>query len=433
MQVIYKILFEVRLLHEYYLTNPDGSSIFFSASAAARDSFLLDFSNRSQRSINSDIDYIIPEPAKDLFSNYRLKLIHTWSGFKIAIAVNSTTDSGKIAYQPVAALPRDLNIPLLLVRKSADFDRYTNSRSKPPFDSIYYLSNSKSTGATARTFPFLTSAIPARSDNASYQQGELSSLAGTVSAFYIDADGAGQFAPVTGKNFLNENDRNLVTPSFRYYFLPSDNVKNASFAITTKTNAPVYDETINSPVPLQSHLVQVDERKLNTIPSTLPEDAGIYTLTVTGDNGYNRSYRILFLKAELAATGAWGLINLINLSGRTSFGIIDRKGLLIARYDTNRTPLVAPPLFEINIKSRFSFWRYINDEGKPLTDSHPAILRLTDNNLVTVTPKNHSYTPTPVEGLALPNPKLSSPIRPEGQRLFADIMVPKSDIFPSGP
>jgi len=436
MQVIYKILFEVRLLHEFFLTRSDGSSIFDVTPAPARDAFLQDFSNRSQRSVNSDIDYIIPDISQRLLNNYRLKLIPTYSGFKIAIAVDPTTDSGKIGYKPVAPLPPGLNIPILLVRSNTEFDRYTNGRFKQIFDSIYYLSNDNSSGAngnTVRTFPFLTCAIPVQSDTTAYEQGELSQSAGTVNAFYLDAGGVNKFAPVTGKNFLNENDRNLVAASFEYYFLPADNVKTATFIITGKDNKVVYKTTIKSDSPLQTHLLQVDQRSVNAIPSTQLAASYVYTLAVTGDNGYNKSYNIIFLNETLNSLAAWGMINIVNQPGSSPYSIIDGKGMLIARYNPDKTTVIAPPVFEICIKSRFSFWRYSNDEGSPLKDSHPAVLRLTGNNLVTLVPKSHTYAPTPVQGLALPNPKLSNPVSPEGQQIFADILVPKSDIFPSGP
>ncbi|HEY6901535.1 MAG TPA: hypothetical protein VI233_12865, partial [Puia sp.] len=136
MTTIYKILFEVRLLHEFYLTKSDGTSIFGAANAAARDTFLQDYFDRTQRSINSDIDYRIPTTAAALYKNYRLKLVPTYSGFKIATEVLKTADNGKIAFKPVAALPTGLNIPVLLVRTNTDFDTYTNRRFRPPFDAI---------------------------------------------------------------------------------------------------------------------------------------------------------------------------------------------------------------------------------------------------------------------------------------------------------
>jgi len=439
MQTIYKILFEVRLLHEFYLTNPDGSSIFGAASAIARDSFLQDFSDRSQRSINSDIDYVVPFVSQQLFKNYRLKLIRTYSGFKIATEVHRTTDSGKIAYAPVASPPPGLAIPILLTRTNSDFDTYTNRRLSPAFDGVYYFSNGISTGV--KTFPFLTNPIPAQSATVGYEQGELSQLAGVVSAFYIDGGGVKKFANVVGKNFLNEADRTLVSPSFQYYFTPADNVKNAVFTLTDKANQTVYTNTVNSTDPIRAVLLRVNELKpngdknINTVPASVTdnEDAVVYTLTVTGDGGYNKTYKLVFLQSALAATGAMGMINIINQPGNAAYNLIDNKGLLIARYNTDGTVAIAPPVFEIWIKSRFSFWRYINDQGKLLKDSYPAVLKLTGNNLVSLAPQSHSYAPIPVQAQKLPNPKVFYPIKPEGQQIFADIIVPASDVFPLGP
>ncbi len=437
MQTIYKILFEVRLLHEFYLTNPDGSSIFGAASAAARDSFLQDFSDRSQRSINSDIDYVVPLVSQQLFRNYKLKLIRTYSGFKIATEVTRTTDSGKIAYAPVASPPPGLSFPILLARTNSDFDTYTNRRLSPAFDGIYYFSNGSTTGV--KTFPFLTNPIPAQSATASYEQGELSQSAGVVSAFYIDGGGVKKFANVVGKNFLNEADRILVSPSFQYYFTPADNVKNAVFTLTDKANQTVYTNTVTSTDLLQAVPLRVNELKpngdknINTIPATVTEDAVVYTLTVTGDGGYNKSYKLIFLQSELSGLNAWGVINIIAQPGDTNYNLIDNKGLLISRYNTDGTAAIAPPVFEIWIKSRFSFWRYINDQGKLLKDSYPAVLKLTGNNLVSLAPQSHSYAPIPVQAQKLPNPKAFYPVKPEGQQIFADIIVPASDVFPLGP
>jgi hypothetical protein len=429
MQTIYKILFEVRLLHEFYLTRPDGSSIFGAASAADRDSFLQDYFDRSQRSINSDVDYAAA--AQQVFRNYRLRLIRTYSGFKVGIEVIPTTDSGKIAYAPVARLSPGLNIPVLLTRTNTDFDLYTNRRLSPAFDSLCYFSNGNVTGI--KTAPFLTNPVPIQSDTASYEQGELSRANDTVNAFYVDAAGTEQFAAITGSNFLNETDRILVTPEFQYYFKPADNIKNASFTVTDMGNRTVYSLTVNSATMLRSVTIRVDENKVNTVPATVAENAFVYNLTITANGSYNRTYKLVFLSGSLAGANAWGMVNIINQPGNTPFSIIDDKGLLITRRNTDDTVAIAPPVFEIWIRSRYSFWRYINDQGQPLKDSYPSILRLTAGNLVSLTPQPHTFAPTPVKTDRLPNPKPFNPVRPEGRQIFTDIIVPTSDLFPLGP
>ena len=419
MQTIYKILFEVRLLHEFYLTKPDGSSIFGLASAAARDSFLQDFFDRTQRSINSDIAYRIPPDSTSLFKNYRLKLLSTYSGFKIATEVTRTTDAGKTAYKPVAPLPAGLNIPVLLVRTNNDFDSYTNRRFHPYFDAIYYLSNNST--ITPKIFPFLNNTVPTQIATTIYEQGELSQANGIVNAFYIDGTGTQQFAPVTGKNYLNEADRILVYPSFLYYFTAADNLKNATFTLKDKDNAAVYTTTAKNDAGLLTARINISEQTIKALPNTAAEPATLYTLLVTGDNGFNRSHKLFFLKGSLAAQGAWGLINICSQPSDAAYSCLDNKGLLLT------------PIFEVNIKSRFAFWRYNNDQGRPLKDSHAGTLKPVGNNLISSIPQSSTYAPTSVQGVPLPNPKLFSSVKPEGQQIFADIIVSESDIFPLGP
>lgn len=415
MNVIYKILFEVRLLHEFYLTKGDGTSIFSGASVTDRTTFLQDFFDRGQRSINSDIEYAIPPR----FRNFRLKLLKTYSGFKVATEVTQTTDGSNIAWQPVAPMPPDLGIPIMLLRTNADFDTYTNRRLSIPFDSIYYFSNGSASGT--KSFPFLTNTIPARSSSGDYEQGELSQNGGTIGAFYIDSNGARQFASVTGKNFTSEADRNLVYPTFNYYFKSTDKVKTANITITDKGGTSVYTRKVTSATPIDTITISVDPAKITTIPATITEDNLAYTLTITGTSGYKKTFRIFFLENSLRPSAALGLINIINQPDDPAFSLLNTKRLL------------ASPVFEIWIKSRFSFWRYSNDQGLQLKNSYPTALNAAGNNLVSIIPQNHTYTPIPVGDQKLPNPKLFSPVKPEGQQLFADIIVPASDVFPLGP
>lgn len=431
MTTIYKILFEVRLLHEFYLTKSDGTSIFGAAGAPARDAFLQDFYDRTQRSINSDIDYRIPISAAGLYKDHRLKLVPTYSGFKIAAEVLKTTDSGKIAFKPLSPLPTGLNIPILLVRTNNDFDSYTNRRFNPPFDGIYYISNGNSAGP--KVFPFLTNTVPTRIAGTTYEQGELSQSGGVVNAFYVDKDGNPQFAPITGKSFLTEADRILVYPSFYYYFTPVDNVKSASFTLKDKDNTTIYTYNVRDTNPLQSVQIRLDPRKLKALPASVTESAALYSLSVTGDGGYNKSYKLFFLRETLENEEAWGMINIYSQPGDPAFNCIDNKGLLLTRLNTDNTIAIAPPVFEVCIKSRYSFWRYINDQGQKLKDSHAGALGPIGNNLVSLSPQPHTYSPISVGGAKLPNPKLFYSIKPEGRQIFADIIVPESDIFPLGP
>src|SRR5688500_17531488 len=110
MTTIYKILFEVQVLHEFYLTNQDNTTIL-EGTAAARQLFLHDRFLKNARKISSDLRYAVPPSMQSVFSKYRLKLIAGYSGFKIGIEVKPVTLAGNIrAYEPVVTLPGDLDI-----------------------------------------------------------------------------------------------------------------------------------------------------------------------------------------------------------------------------------------------------------------------------------------------------------------------------------
>src|SRR6476619_2596672 len=91
MAVIYKILFEVRVLHEYYLTQADGQSIFNLANQVDRIEFIKNRFLQDDRSINSELSFNLPDPLKKIFDNYHLRLLPVYSGCKVAIEVKRQT------------------------------------------------------------------------------------------------------------------------------------------------------------------------------------------------------------------------------------------------------------------------------------------------------------------------------------------------------
>src|SRR2546421_6484359 len=107
MLTIYKILFEVRLSHEFYLTKQDGTSIFSKNLPADRTQFMKDFFENNQRSINSDISYSVPDASSRFFLDHKLKILRTYSGFKMGIEVTRMLDGVQTAFEPVVPLPKN--------------------------------------------------------------------------------------------------------------------------------------------------------------------------------------------------------------------------------------------------------------------------------------------------------------------------------------
>lgn len=440
MTTIYKILFEVQVLHEYYLTNHNNATIFES-SAAARQSFLNDRFLKNARSISSDLRYAVPPSMQSVFSKYRLKLLAGYTGFKVGIEVTPFTLAGNIkAYKPVVTLPDDLDIQVLLLRKDSIIDTYTNRRLRTNIKAAGYFSNDDLPGA--KTFPFLSNPVTAFDAAAVYEQGELSSFgANDTRIFFVDNGGADQFLPVTPGNYYNEADNLLTTPYINYTFPNANTVTQATFTLKDSTNAIVQTiETGSSGKRLYSTPFQFDTTKLNTTGSKTVDNTLLYTLEVNADGGYTNSHSLLFIKEPgLDHKDIWGLVNIKPAPVNAAFNLIDGSGFLITRRNAANVATVPPPIFEIWVKSRLSFWRYTNMDGGVLkTGTQPDLLFFNNGQLISDSPRSHSYYPTLYKKADsslhyLPNPKAYEPVRVEGNRLFTEIPVPTSEMFPLGP
>ncbi|HEY1214505.1 MAG TPA: hypothetical protein VGE93_12800 [Bryobacteraceae bacterium] len=426
----HKILFEVRLLHEFYLTQQDGTVIFSKAAAADRDSFLQQMFSIGRRSINRDIGYSIPDAGQSIFGDHRMHLVEAYSGFKIGIEVEPTTDGVLTAFSPKVPFPQDAAITVFIDRINENIDAYTSVRQKATIRGIGFLSNERN--GPAKTAPFLTNPVPAFDGSYVYEQGELYDEAGKIKAFYTGITPADPGLP--GTAFLNETDRLVVAPAFDYSFDAADNVKQAQFTITDPSAAQVYQNTFTSDTPLQKVTLNLDPTAIRKLPHGRGIDELLHQLTVTGDGGYNKTFPLIFLDAPIGEL-PWAAVNIAVRPADAAFQVIDDKGLLVMRLNADGSVTTPPPVFEVCIKSRLTFWQYANNLGIPIKNLYPAILTAAGNTLITQKPIFRTYLPVPVGTQRLPNPEhFSTPVL-LGDRQCSVVIVPQTlaDPFPKGP
>lgn len=441
MSTIYKILFEVRLLHEFYCTNYDGA-VVFDLPAPGRTAFLQDRFARNERNIGADLDWKIPGEATGLYNNHRLRLLKTYSGFKVAIAVKPVALPGSLTgFIPVAPLPEAFSLPVLMMRKGKDIDLVTGSRMVSQLSAAYYFTNENLQGG--RTFPWLAEAIAPFNGAYPYEQGELARFgASTIRSFYTDETDTAQWLTLPAGGYVGETDRMLLKPDFYYTFRKEDNVNDASFVLKDSTNAVI--ETVNARTAtgvFTRRPVSFDLRKLRTLPETTPGNDLLYTLEVTGNGGFNRKHKVVFLRdLETNIRDVWGAVQVKNRVTNAAFQLTEPgNNRIITRLNADRTVNTPHPVFELWIRSRVPFWRYINDKGKDIKNGlFPEFLLDNSGKPFTKIPRVLSYTPVLFRKADttldyLPNPKLFAELKKEGARVFADIMVPESDMFPLGP
>ena len=446
MKLLYKILFEVKILHEYYLTNPDQTSVFQDPKQADRLAWLSNRFAKEQPVLSEDVQFQLPSCMARLFKNQKMILLNSYSGFQVAIQVNEVPQSGgSVAYAPAVPLPADCNMVILMKQQVGQFGLLTNGRMQRPVPSLYYFSNEKLT--SAKTAPVLSTAISAQSSSYTYEQGELSDNGSAICSCYYTGT-TPNFPPVAGTGFANENDRIIVGPEFEYTFAASDGVTTAQFTLkdaggNTIRTLPAIGQGLLDAVELDfSDLLYASPPGLVTLPKAKASDTLLYTLEVTGNNGYASTLSLIFYDNPAELRSVWALIQIQASVSNPEFNLLDTNGYLIQ-------PILPPPdaaastypIFEIRCKSRYTFWRYY--PASPNETLNPPGAALTPFlQTTTLTPVPATYlpwffstnptAPTP-SWTYLPNPDPATIIEVDSNQLYSNVWVPESVLFPVTP
>ncbi len=436
MSVIYKTLFEVKVMHEYFLTRKDGSVIFEKPDQPSRLDFLLNEFIEGKRSINEYINFEFPESLKSIYAGLFLKILPAYSGCKIVVRVNARTLADQsVVYEPFVPLTNDLNIFILLSRKDSAIDTFTNARIIRSCPSIYFFSNIDA--VTPRSFPFLTGSIPVQDTSFAYEQGELS-LSGIKIQEYYRQGGVDTWNDVAGSGFSNEADRLLLPEKFNYTFDDTTNLTNAIFVLKDSNGNEAANITTTDADGIGRKFPLNFSGKVKTIPSVAPSPLTefLYTLEATGNNGYSRSHNIFFSN-DVTAANPWAVLNIGTTADNSDFNLFANDGFIIKRKDALGVWTQAP-VFEIPFKSRLAYWRFISNRGRELNVSAALADYVNKENKVLVTKRPRSLAKSwfflrkeaSNDTVYVPNP-VSPELKFENdRRFFFDIRVQQSVLFP---
>jgi hypothetical protein len=438
MQTIYKILFEVKVLHEFYLTNPKGDTIFELDNQADRLLFLRDRLDKNAPHINQDISFELTPEWEKLFKRHHLRLLTSYSGCKVGIEVTASfLPDGTRVYTPKIPLPADLPIAIFMQVKDPVFHTISNTRIASPLPAAYYFSNESVSGAL--NYPALSSRVADFAAGYGYEQGELATFApNSVKSYYaayntVTLSYDDKWLPLHGTDYVNESDRCLLPTRFNFTFPTEANVKQATFTLKNSAGNVVNSFVAQDNNGLQRVAVNYSEFDLLTIADAAGSN-NKYSLEVTGDNGFAWQHPIVFTN-----TSSWATLHFKSRVTNPAFNLLDDQGYLITR-----KPPVGnindPPVFEIRIPSRLTYWRYRNAHQLPFDQANypDEILNYQNGTLISKSPRNSSYQTTYFQKpdnsfFFLPNPEDYALLRSENKQLFTDIMLPASKLFPVAP
>ncbi|MEP6727876.1 MAG: hypothetical protein ABJC98_18790 [Bacteroidota bacterium] len=435
MAIIYKIVCEVKWMHEYYLTSEKGETVFDFAAQADRMNFLFQQFANDAATINSNLLFVMPESQQALFSNSKLKVIPSYSGFKLAVKCNKKLlPDGTTVFVPVVPLPA--SIPVMIEEKNS-IGSFSNNALTKPFHAAWYFSNQDF--PFVKAFPFLSNPVPAFDSAAIYEQGAIALHGAGDVRIFLNNGAADPWLKLNGTGYINESDKWLLPLSFSYLFFPADNVTEASFTLKDATAAEVKTIKVSGAHALKSVWLNfhTDKDIVKTIPGTTPAVSSVYSLEVTGNNGYSKTFTSLMFAADAINISNYrGIVNLDTRPANAAFNLIDNDGYLFTRIlpDTTRQPA---PVFELWMKSRPVFWQYSNNKQRKIKLTPDTLDVLADNSgiLMTKNPLSLTYSPVLVKKpdssfQYLPNPVPGDDVKLSGSKFFVNILVPESKMFP---
>lgn len=440
MELIYKTLCEIKLEHEYFLTKEDGTNLFGESDPVKRLEALEQAYESDRESMNRDVNFDFPDVLKNRYKEFGLKLLPSYSGCKVLIRVNKKTLSdNSLVFEPFFTLPANLEIYISIIKKNNLADIYSNERIERSIPSNYLFSNENI--PDAKEFPFLVNSISAFDSTVSYEHGELAiDSTNILQTYFYDSAGILQQSEVKTivRNYANENDRLLIPGRFNYSVTGNPKVTQADITLKDKSSAVIKNFSFNQAEPIRQVQLNFSDKSGElhlTEPPSLPD--GIFTLEVLGNNGFSDKKSVVF-GDMLYSIFNWGMIHLKTRVTNILYNLITDEGWIIQKRDPSGVWTKAP-VFEIPVKARSGNYRYLNNNGKELIITNPVLnnfLRKENKALISQNPIplcRYYFLVTDTGGITkkyLPNPAPYDIKKDVLKRIYFDIMVPESDLFP---
>jgi len=258
--------------------------------------------------------------------------------------------------------------------------------------------------------------------------------------YYYDDTGALQPNAITGsvQSFANENDRMPVPLKFYYSPTGKNPVTQLDITLNDHSGNPVKTFSFSQAEPIQKVLLDFTDKSDQLVLSetlSLPDE--LCSLQVFGINGYSENKNIVLSTIGYSISN-WGVAHFKTRVTNPLFNLIANDGWIVKRQD-NLGNWTEAPVFEIPVKSRYGNFRFTNNNGKELT-LNPALnnfLHKEDKSLIFLlaVPLCKFYFLVPPTGRGaskyLPNPKSFEMKKDNFQRIYFDIPVPVSDLFPT--
>ncbi len=428
--IIFKRLFEVQIVHDYYLTTANGRSFFDRNETEKRTEISKRLVNRIY-DVREQFDIDFTGDTQKQFSRNKLVWAKTALGFIVGTEVIVQNQLGETVYKPRNELSNELNLTFSIRPKIPFFKGITNMTLRPSIPSNFYFTNkdniefNETTAPPYKSIPLSKNVAP-HQNGKKYEMGELIDFGGTIKEAIIHTDGSNpaDWETIVDRRFVNNSDRVLVPNQFVYRVKREQNVTQIDFVLVDQSNAEIKTINVTSVEALEN--VSVDFKKDNG-SNDIP--IGFYTLKIKQNAGAEVSYPI-YINTEIYDKNDFGVIDIRFDELNSPYSLLDANGFL----KTKITPLnqkILHPVFEIRFKNRRTYWRY-NKEGDFSLDEINGTathLQHSAEKLVSLKPKGLTLALVPFQdggSQLIPYPRTPS-IKLEEEKIFSEIYINPSN------
>ncbi|MVT08313.1 hypothetical protein [Chitinophaga tropicalis] len=395
-QITYRRLAAVNILHSFYLD--EEGKVFYGLPAAAQEERLGELMMDNRYRLIDDLVITPVASTEKIMKGQKIVFRQTPLGIILGVATGSDL-------QPTVPLNAQLRLQFIIRLKQSSLISRSNLRVNPVTPACYYFTNDSL--VAGKTFPSLSAPIQDFANGRIYEMGETAVVGGTTSqAISRTSSAATGWAATDDFHCISEYDRILLPRKFRYRFEPADIVK-ASFSLQ-KAGDEIKALLFEKPVPMK-------EVTLNF--AAVPN--GLYTLVITGTNGYTRTYTVN-IQDDLYQADAWGVLDLVMNTADAGFQLTDANGTLVA----------AAPVFELRFANRSTYWKYYLQKSDPAAEADWDIVTPAPPGMKKVIiskqpyPLMKAYRKVSYGTIPLPNPDGENLSR-QGDLICSEIMLPK--------
>lgn len=346
----YKRLFQVQLLHGFYLNRADRVVDFAPA-------------NNPAFAISQLLEILPTTATRQWISGHRARLLIDQYGCSVAIRVAETGAPPNVKHE--LQVPMDVGESLTFGLKpvSPDWKNYSNCRLRANLPAIHFFSNLNLSADLIA--PFLARPLAAYNNKRAYEMGE---PVRTNQAVYVakraittkqNPSGVGgihwQRLFVFNQNlphqFCSSEDEVLLPHRFYYTFTPlaGENIKKGSVVLSTSGNNNVKTIAFDEANPIARIALDYSD-----VPS------GWYTLKVSSDSGYEDTRKVL-LNDELYDPALFAVLQIGHQANLGGLRLLEADGSL----RRNGSSITEAPVFKILIKNRHTYWQYVLNQSNP--------------------------------------------------------------------